>query len=414
MFALVDCNNFYASCERVFNPALEKKAIVILSNNDGCVIARSNEAKKLKIPMGAPFFAWRHFFEKHRVAIFSSNYVLYGDMSQRVMSALETCCPQLEVYSIDEAFLNLEKFDQIENILMIRQTVQQWTGIPVSIGVAPTKTLAKIANQIAKKSTGTGIFCLNDQSLQEKVLANFPVEEVWGVGRQTVEKLKQMHILTAKDLRDANLKLMRRQFNVVMEKLISELRGISCLPLSQITTKKQIMSSRSFGRPIKQLAELEEAISHYVSLACIKLRNQQSLAQGIWVFIRTSYYHPNNLQYGKGSSSQFIKPTDDTRLIIKTALENLRRIYQPGYSYKKAGIALFGLMPNTLQQLDIFTSTDQKSNSLMKTIDTINKKLGKNSVFIGSEGIGRSWQTIAKLRSPRYTTQWNELVTVYC
>lgn len=418
IFALVDCNNFYASCERVFNPALEKKPIVVLSNNDGCIIARSEEAKKLKIPMGAPFFEWQHFFKKNHVYVYSSNYALYGDMSSRVMRSLEQFCPTLEVYSIDEAFLEFDDFkkqDLHAYASLIKQKIKCWTGIPVSIGIAPTKTLAKIANHIAKKQTTMGVCDLIDEEQINKILGELPVADVWGIGRKLSQKMRDIHIHTAKDLRDADSTMMRKKFSVVVEKIICELRGISCLPLESIQTKQQIMSSRSFGNPVIALSDLEEAVSHYAAIACMKLRKQKSLANGIHVFIQTNLFNQNQRGYGKSVSINFAEPTDDSRKIIRAALQCLHRIYKSGYRYQKAGIMLLDLLPNTVKQFDLLAAPSSLNNKpVMKILDTINSKFGKNSIFICAEGIDRQWQARAERMSPRYTTQWKELPNVFC
>lgn len=414
-FALVDCNNFYASCERVFNPALEKKALVILSNNDGCIIARSNEAKALGIPMGAPLFQWRDFLKKHSVHIYSSNFALYGDMSQRVMTSLAMLCPEIEIYSVDEAFLNLTDFspNEVETYaLMIRQKIKQWTGIPVSIGIAPTKTLAKMANLIAKKKSPTGVCNLTDENLREAHLTHFPVEDLWGIGKQTAFKLKAMRIKTALALRNSNLKHMRTQFSIAIEKTISELRGISCLPLEHSQAKKQIISSRSFGRSVTTLSDLEEAVGHYTAKACITLRKQKHLAQGIAVFIQSNFFNTKEPYYENTLSCHFIEATSDSRHIIKSALNCLHQIYKPGYRYKKAGVILLNLCSNTIKQYDLLQTQTQEPDLLMKTLDDINHKLGRGTIFIAREGIERTWQAHSDLRSPCYTTRWEDLPKV--
>lgn len=294
IYALVDCNNFYASCERVFNPRLNNKPVIILSNNDGCIIARSNEAKALGIPMGAPFYQWKNFCKQHHIHVLSSNYELYGDMSGRVMTTFASICPNMEIYSIDEAFLVLDGFKWkntlTEFAFEIKNRVLQWTGIPVSIGIGQTKTLAKIANKIAKTQTSTNVFEIMDLTLQEQIMKHFPVEDIWGIGSRLAKRLHKMNIKTAQNLRDADPKAMRIQFNVTMEKMISELRGISCLPLESFQPRKQIISSRSFGYAVTALKNLEEAISYYAATAALKLRKQRSLTQGISVFLHTNTF----------------------------------------------------------------------------------------------------------------------------
>ncbi|MES2218445.1 MAG: Y-family DNA polymerase [Pseudomonadota bacterium] len=418
LFALVDCNNFYASCERVFNPALEGKPIIVLSNNDGCVIARSNEAKQF-IEMGAPYFKCRPICEKQGIAAFSSNYELYGDMSTRVMSCLQSFCPEIEIYSIDEAFLSFATFNNF-NLLdystEIKTRVKACTGIPVSIGVAPTKTLAKIANHIAKKQTTTGVFVLGDPQAIVAALAHFPVASIWGVGRRIAARLNKFAIYTAGDLMRADPKLMRREFSVVMEKLIAELNGISCIPLEELPpAKQQIMSSRSFGTPIVLLSELEESVSTYAARACLKLRNQQSVAGGIYVFLHTNPFRPDQKQYSNTFSYQFTQPTDDTRSIVTQAKLCMKKIYKPGFYYKKAGVMLLNLMPKEMQQYDLFNKT-VKSNSaeVMNVLDKINQRFGKKTLFLCAEGIKQPWQARRNKISKRYTTQWHELAKVIC
>ncbi|MDR3476444.1 MAG: Y-family DNA polymerase [Gammaproteobacteria bacterium] len=416
-FALIDCNNFYASCERAFNPSLEGVPIVILSNNDGCIIARSNEAKKLGVPMGAAYFEWKSFFLKHGVQVFSSNYALYGDMSNRVMTLIESFCPEIEVYSIDEAFIDLQSFSNetiIEYIKTIKRKIRTWTGIPVSIGVAPTKTLAKIANIIAKKKSIEGVFDLSDPHICEQALSEFLVEDIWGVGRNIAAKLKSMQIVTAKDLKYSNIKMMRQSFSIVMEKMICELRGVSCLLLEEVQPKKQIMSSRSFGRAVTDLGELESAVSYYAANACYKLRKQGSVAKGIHVYIHTNFFKKNQPRYANSISQHFIEPTSDSRVIIKTAITALRHIYKRGYRYKKAGIMLLDVQSNTIKQYDLFSQTASKSEALMQTLDQINCKMGKNSIFICAEGTSRPWLGQSNFRSNRYTTRLDELPVVGC
>ena len=413
IYGLLDCNNFYASCERVFNPKLENQPIVILSNNDGCIIARSNEAKNLGIPMGAPYFQWHKQCKTHHINVFSSNYELYGDMSQRIMHILQSLCPQLEIYSIDEAFFKLP--DTTDTALTdyaahIKQTIQTWTGIPVSIGMAPTKTLAKLANTYAKK---TGVFNLLNVNQQHHFLNQFPVEKIWGIGSKTADKLHQLGIHTAKQLRDTETNYIRTQFNVMVERITQELRGIACLPLEAVQPRKQIMSSRSFGRNVTSLAELNEALSHYTARACVKLRQQKSMANGVCVFL---YHHQSGSpSFRQQSSHSIYFPTAscDTHYIISMAKKTLGQLYQSGLRYRKTGILLLDLTSHTVTQSDLFSNALPHANpALMHTLDHINEKLGSNTLFFGAEGTTRTWQLKCDSRSPRYTTHWNELATV--
>ncbi len=419
IFALVDCNNFYASCERVFNPSLEGKPIVVLSNNDGCIIARSNEAKKLGIPMGGAFYSQKDVCRKHGVHVFSSNYQLYGDMSQRVMDTLRHFVPDMEVYSIDEAFLCMDGFssrDLSDYALEIRSAVKQWTGVPVSIGIAPTKTLAKVANHIAKKRTTSGVYSLLTLDEQNAALANLDVEEIWGISSRWGAQLKQRGIHTAQQLREANPKLIRKNFSVVGERIVEELRGNSCIPLEMhVAARKNILSSKSFGKLVSDLPSIDEALANYAARACLKLRKQKSRAQGIYVFVRTNPFRAQEPQYRNGMSIGFSVPTSDTRAIVKAASQCLHRIYRPGFRYHKTGIMLLDLIPESHEQQNLFLNVDHShSDKLMVTLDRINERMGKNTVFLASQGIKRGWQMRCDNRSPRYTTNWDELAFARC
>ena len=416
IYALVDCNNFYCSCERVFNPALEKKPMAVLSNNDGCIVARSNEIKALGIPMGAPMFQYKELLEKKRAIILSSNYQLYGDMSQRVMETLRQFTPSMEVYSIDEAFLRLEEFQRLDLIkycLEIRKTVKQWTGIPVSIGIAPNKTLSKVANHIAKKHTKTGVFDICKRSTQNEILANFPVGNIWGVGRQLSKKLNEMGINTALKLRDVDIVWARKHFTVVGERLVRELRGLSCLELEEVITKKNITSSKSFGKSVTDKRELMNAIANYATKACHKLRLQNSKAQGLYVYLRTNPFRRQDPQYDNGITYGFMEPSDDTTFIIQAARKCLEQIYSKGYKYHKAGIMLLDLVPSSYKQMEMFDTEETQSRSkLMKTIDVMNNSMGQDTIRFAAQGIYHPWARKCEHRTPRYTTNWDELVKV--
>jgi len=410
-FALVDCNNFYASCERVFNPALNNKPVVILSNNDGCIIARSNEAKAVGIPMGAPYFKYKQLMLDNDVKVFSSNYQLYGDMSHRVMKSLDMLCPDIEIYSIDEAFLRLDGFDKlgiVEYASSIRDSVFQWTGIPTSIGIAPTKTLSKIANRYAKKS-GLNVFDLRDPGLQDAILDQTPVEDIWGISNKLGMRLRALGIGSAKQLRDANIKMIRKNFSVVQERMVLELRGFSCLDMEDVQPKKSIMSSRSFGKHVSSLEELDQAISSYAARACIKLRNQHSRASGIYVFAHTNYFKKDLPQYSNSITSHFTLPTSDTGLIIIEARKCMAKLYRKGFQYKKVGIMLCDLVPSARNQQNLLDQSDHvKSDKLMNAMDEINSKMGINKAFHASQGVSKTWQIKSDLCSPRYTTVWDE------
>jgi DNA polymerase V len=419
IFALVDCNNFYASCERAFNPQLEGKPIIVLSNNDGCVIARSNEAKKLGIQMGEPYFKCKDICRQYKISVFSSNYELYGDMSARVMILLGEACPEIEVYSIDEAFLLMTSYSNYDlNLfsLELRSQIKMCTGIPVSIGLGPTKTLAKIANNYAKKHTLDGVFNMCDQKIRYQILTQFAIADIWGVGRRIALRLKQFGINTAWDLKNADPKTMRREFSVVMEKMIFELNDISCIPLEEAPPpKKQIMSSRSFGRPVMTLNELEEAISSYASRACLKLRNQNSLACGVHVFIETNYFREDKKQYSNAINYPLIHPTSDTRIITTVAKHCIKKLFKANYEYKKVGIMLLDLIPESVTQLDLLQVENLKhKKSVMNIMDEINKKYGNNSFFLSAQGIEHRWKMQRNLISKRYTTHIHELAVVKC
>ena len=417
VFSLVDCNNFYASCERVFQPALRKRPIAVLSNNDGCIVARSNEVKALGIPMGAPWHEHREEFERNGVAVFSSNYQLYGNMSERVMESIAMLVPDLEVYSIDEAFLRLDGFghrDLYEMAVDIRSKVLQWTGIPVSLGIAPTKTLAKIANHVAKKRTGAGVFDMRDAERRDRIMAELPVEEVWGIAGRWGAKLRVIGIGTALQLASADPKMVRRHFGVVLERIALELRGVACLDLEDIAPKQQIISSKSFGKLQTEIGPVAEALANYAARACQKLRRQRSKAKGIHVFLATNRFRKQDPQYRNAAATSFDHPTSDTATIIQCARRLLERLFREGYRYKKCGIMLLDLVPEDHRQEHLFLRQDpSKVDHLMRVVDGINRTMGSGSVFHAAQGISRGWQMRSEMRSPRYTTKWDEIPVVF-
>ena len=418
IFALVDCNNFYVSCERVFNPRLIGRPIVVLSNNDGCVIARSNEAKDLGIPMGAPYYQHKSFIEKNNVKVFSSNYQFYGDMSQRVMKSLSMMLPNqdVEIYSIDEAFLRLDGFamrDLFDWALEVRNNVLQWTGIPTSIGIAPTKTLSKIANHVAKKQTESGVFDLRDTDLQEYIMADLPVEELWGISRRWGKKLRSLGISTALQLRNTDPKFIQKKLSVVVERMVYELQGLSCLDLEKQVPKKSIMSSKSFGTLLDKLEPIEQALSTYAVRACEKLRQQGSKAKSLYIFLQTNPFRVDQHQYRNSLKFEFDLPTSDTAVIIRVAKTLLKQIYKYGYYYHKCGIMLFNLVSEEYQQGHFFTPQNSSRDSLMKSIDIINESMGRETIFYAAQGVDQNWKMKRNNLSPRYTTNWEELVKVY-
>ena len=414
LFALVDCNNFYVSCERVFNPYLINKPVVVLSNNDGCIIARSNEAKALNIPMGAPFHIYRDFINAHRIKVYSSNYPLYGDMSNRVMTSLFEFNPNLEVYSIDEAFL---KFNQTtrtdigDDILKIKESIFQWTGIPVSIGLGPTKTLAKIANTLAKKNNHYGIFDLSSEVKQEEVLKDINIENIWGISKRWGSKLRMIGIGNALQLRDSSPRRIRQYLGVVVERIVYELQGVACLDINEILPKKNIMCSRSFGNVVSDKSSIKQFIAEYTIRACEKMRGQSTRAQSIYIFLQTNKFKKGK-QYNKGIVIGLNTPCSDTAQIIKLSTTAIDMIYRSGYLYQKAGIMLLDLIPENVNQYDFFENTNYtSSDKRMKVMDSLNKKFGTGTIANGSLRLKNNEKWISKryYLSPRYTTQWDEL-----
>ena len=414
VFALVDCNNFYVSCELVFNPGLKHRPVVVLSNNDGCVVSRSNEAKVLGIGMGVAAFEIADLLKKHNVEIYSSNYTLYADMSSRVMQTLSTFTPDIEVYSIDEAFLNLAGFScsLTEYGRRIQQTVEKRTGIPVTVGIASTKTLAKIAKHIAKRSPkAKGVLDLTNSPYIDKALRQVPVEKVWGVGINTTIKLKRAGINTALDLRGADVSWIRNRFGVVGVRTVYELRGICCYPLEDNPpAKKSICVSRMFGTPVESIDQLKEAVANYASRAGEKLR-EQKLATGVMtVFVTTSRFIKN--RYFNSHIMEFPVATNDTTELIRGGISCIDKLYRRGYQFKKCGIMLNALVPEKQVQRNLFDNADrEKSRRLMQAIDLVNARLS-TPIRWAAEGLAQPWQVKFNRRSRRYTTCWDELPEV--
>ena len=411
MFAIIDCNNFYASCERLFRPDLNQKPIVVLSNNDGCVIARSNEAKDLNIKMGQPYFQIQEWCEKHKVHVFSSNYTLYGDLSARVMQTIESEWPDIEIYSIDEAFLDLKSLpiEAHESFcLKLREKILKNVGIPTSIGIGSNKTLAKAANYLAKKSRQKTVFKI----IQEKHwLEQIPVEEIWGIGRRWAKKLHDLHIDTALDLSAQSPHWIRQQFSLPLMQTTLELQGTSCLNLNPPTAKKSIVASKSFGRCQTEQTVLAEAISHHCARATEKLRQQKGFVDIIDVFIRTNPFQEHRPQYSNHCQIQLPEPTDDIRIITSAAKHGLERIFKNHYHYHKVGIAFPHIIYQRQQSL---FEHDYPENTLafMKVFDDIKKKYGRHSIRLAAEGKSMQWKMKSLQRSPCYTTRWDELPTV--
>ncbi|MBT7624024.1 MAG: Y-family DNA polymerase [Flavobacteriaceae bacterium] len=418
MFALVDCNNFYASCERVFNPKLEKKPIVILSNNDGCVISRSNEAKSIGIPMGAPAFKYNSLFKKNKVHVFSSNFPLYGDMSSRVMSILSKFTPNIEIYSIDEAFLKFEGFENydLESYCEeIKNMVFKWTGIPVSIGIAPTKALAKVANRIAKKfpNQTKGVYLINSKKKRIKALKWLNIGDVWGIGFRHAEKLKNIKINTAYDFINLEDNWVRKNMSVVGLRLKKELEGKSVLDLEEIRSpKKAIATTRSFEGTITDYEEIKERISTFAICCAEKLRAQNSNCNSIYVFVRSNKFQKNKTQYRNGILMTIPFSTNSNMIISKYAIEGLKRIFKKGINYKKAGTIVMGLDSSDNYQLNLFENENPKHKYLMKTIDFIEKKVGQSKIKLASQDLRKRWKMKQEKLSPNYTCKVDEIIKV--
>ena len=417
--ALVDCNNFYVSCERMFNPKLEGKPVVVLSNNDGVAVARSNEAKALGIKMGEPWFKMEKVARQHGIVALSSNYSLYGDLSARVMSILSTFSPRQEIYSIDECFLDLDGFDPQSLMAYgqsIRQAVKRDVGIPVCVGIADTKTLAKLANHCAKKGLagrdGVCDFGKLDKQQRRTLFASLPVGEIWGVGRRITDRLAAMNIMSVEDLCTASLEMIRNQFSVVLARTIQELNGISCIELEDATTpRQQIMVSRSFGTTVTGLEDLAESVAYFTTRAAEKLRQDGSVASSICVYVRTNPFKENEQQYQRSMIVPLGQPSDDTTALISAAIKGLKKIYRSGFRYKKTGVMLMGLQPKEAIQPTLFDDSvaQARSDNMMRVMDAINRKMGQGSVTIAASGIRQRWAMRRERKSPSYTTEWNEL-----
>lgn len=418
LFALVDGNNFFCSCERIFNPSIQQKPVLVLSGNDGCVIARSQEAKDLGIPMGVPVFKVRDVILRHQIQLFSANFSLYRDISDRMMQILEEWSPQMEVYSVDEAFLwnpflpSPEKWG-----IEVRKKVAQDLGIPVSIGIAPTKTLAKLANRSVKKlKKPSGVWVWDPHSSEtESLLKTTPCEEIWGIGKESALRLQSVGIHTIADFKNAERPLIRRLLSVVGERLWMEIRGTSVLEIDESPEpQKSILSSRSFGKEVDSLSELQESISMHLSGACEKLRHQKLKAHGMGVFIRGNRFKENKTPHRSHAFYRFDQPSDYTPLFIDQGLRLLQSLYQPHRRYQKAGIYLSELQSHTIEQLTWFhpPSSQEKQTRLMEVMDRMNQRWGGETIRFGSSGLQRSWLPKSQYRSPRYTTSWNDLMIV--
>lgn len=412
--ALVDCNNFYVSCERVFRPDLAGVPMVVLSNNDGCVVSRSNEAKALGIKMGQPWFECKELAEEHGILAMSSNYALYADLSNRVMSILSEFAPRHEVYSIDECFVDFTGIPNLREVsYAMRARVGQWTGIPVCVGIGPTKTLSKLANHVAKKHPRSqGVFNYNALTDDQKsrLLQRIPVEEVWGVGRKLTKRLEPHGIRTAQDLKQAHVPTLRAEFGVVMEKTQRELQETPCIDLQEIQPERQqIISSRSFGNMVTELPVLQDALSTFVANACAKLRVQNSHASVIQVFLQTNRFRKDLPQYMPSLAVPLPYPTNDSLEVNRWASFLCERMFKPDYQYKKAGIMLSEISPVAQMQGDLLERNFTTSGKLMQALDAMNQRFGRGAVKVSTQGAYGDWQMRQERKSPNYTTQWDEV-----
>ena len=418
MFALIDCDNFYVSCERVFNPRLNNKPVVVLSNNDGCAISRSNEAKALGIPMGAPAFKYEKVFQKNNVEIFSSNFPLYGDMSSRVMSILSKYTPNIEIYSIDEAFLKFEGFENYDlqsYCEEIKKTVLKWTGIPVSIGVAPTKALAKVANRISKKfpNQTKGVYIIHSEEKRIKGLKWLKIEDVWGIGFKHAERLKNIKINTAYNFINLEDSWVRKNMSVVGLRLKKELEGKSVLDLEEVRSpKKAIATTRSFEGTITDYEKIKERISTFAICCAEKLRSQNSNCNSIYVFVRSNKFQKNRPQYRNGILITIPFSTNSNIIISKYAIEGLKRIFKEGIDYKKAGTIVMGLDSSQNHQLNLFKNENPRHKYLMKAIDHIQKKEGQSKIKLASQDLRKRWKMKQEKLSPNYMCKVNEIIRV--
>ena len=418
VFALVDCNNFYASCERVFQPQFEGRPVVILSNNDGCVIARSNEAKALGIPMGAPAFQYKEQFKQHHIQVFSSNYALYGDMSHRVMKILECYTPQVEIYSIDEAFLQFKGFDHFDlkaECLQMKQQIKQWTGIPVSVGLAPSKALAKIANKIAKKFTvkTAGVYCIDTEEKRIKALKWTSIGEVWGVGRQHRLRLEAIGVQTALDFTQLPDDWVRAHMSVLGLRLKKDLQGLPFIQLEEMNPpKKSIATTRSFENTLNNWSDLEERIATFAVSCAEKLRQQQSSCSALYVFLRSNPYKKGATPYRNSCTVTLPYASNSSLELSKYALSAAKSIFRKDIDYKKAGVLVLGLAPTETRQLTLFESHVSKHQALMQAIDKIHRRYGPRQIKLGNQDLQRTWKMRQEYLSKRYTTTLNDIIKV--
>ena len=419
MFALVDCNDFYVSCERVFKPSLQGKPVAILSNNDGCVIARSDEVKALELPMGAPAFKYKSFFKQHKVEVFSSNYPLYGDMSSRVMRILEQFTPEVEVYSIDEAFLQFKGFDNYDLEAYgqaIRNRILKWTGIPTCVGIAPTKALSKVANKIARKfpKETAGVYVIDTEQKRLKALKWTPIEKVWGIGYALSKRLAEKQCKTAYDFIQLPDLWVRKSFSITQWKLKKDLEGVPKIEMEQIKNKRVIATTRSFETTLTELSDLKERISTFASSCAEKLRRQNSSCHVLVVFLRSNRFKTQSPQYRVSRMVSIPFPTNSSLVLSSSAVKAITSIYKKGIHYKKAGVILTGIVPTYNRQMQLFNHEDARHQPLMSAMDHINKKYAAPKLKLANQDLARTWKMRQAHLSPQYTTNLNDIITVQC
>jgi len=415
MFALVDCNNFYASCERVFNPNLQRQPVAILSNNDGCVISRSDEAKTIGLPMGAPIFKWESFCKLHNIKVLSSNYPLYGDLSSRVMSILEQFTPNVEVYSIDEAFIEFNNLDDDTDFgLQIRQRILKWVGIPTSVGIAPTKALSKVANKVARKfpEQTKGVYVIDSEEKRIKALKWIKLEDVWGIGHGLQKRLKAKGCKTAYDFVQLSDECIRKQFSIVEWRLKKELEGIPKLTLDNFETKRAIATTRSFEYTYSDIDNIKERISTFASSCAEKLRRQGTSCYSIVVMLRSDRHKKDSEQHRISKMISLSYPTDSSLIICNEATKAVESIFKSGIKYKRAGVIVAGLVPTDNFQLNLFQKANPKHKPLMHSIDTLNTKYGDYKIKLANQDLKRTWKMRQERLSPRYTTNINDIIVV--
>ncbi|WP_159467972.1 Y-family DNA polymerase [Dyadobacter sp. 3J3] len=418
MFALVDCNNFYASCERVFRPELNGVPIVVLSNNDGCVIARSNEAKTLGIKMGAPAFEYEKDFEKNGVKVFSSNYALYGDMSSRVMNILSTFSPEVEVYSIDEAFIQFDGFELFDLQKIgeeMRSVVTKSTGIPISVGIAPTKALAKVANKIAKKfqHTTAGVYVIKSETQIQRAIQWTKVEDVWGIGRQHAKRLNALGVFTALDFTRMNQGWVQNNMSIVGLRLQHELAGRRRLELEEEKKKQNIATTRSFDQNYTEFSDIHERVVTFATICAQKLRKQDSCCNALMIFVHTNAFRPDQPQYARNVVLQLPYPTNSSIELARFAADGLKKIFKLGFAYKKAGVIALEITPANYGQRSIFENSDPRHGPLFAVVDKLNKSLGNQKIKLAAQDLGRTWKMKQERLSPRYTTKLDEIIIIH-